>query len=356
MRYSIAAVSLVSVVAVCAAVAVLAADQSAPKPAAAGGSALRPIVPHESWSCGMPGGIPAPETGTLLFTAEVPLDRVADIGRTQYGRRQVAVGQQGTVAGARLTGTVMTGGLDFELALANGVIEIEQILVVRTADGKYVYARTAGTGADSKDVRIVMDFEAPNGSDVAWLNTGTYVARRVLNPAAKTMTLRVYEVPAPPASAGADAIRISKPAGVPPQPWDYRLADPTEKQGAQLIAERVALSPSQSVGASKRGNRNIIPITGGELSGRITGKVLPGGADYQNLGKPATIDARYLWQTADGEIIIVRNGGAFGSLVPTFEVRTDSPYAWLNSGRYLSSNPGMSTGGVALTFYESSKP
>jgi len=137
------------------------------------------------------------------------------------------------------------------------------------------------------------------------------------------------------------------------QPWDYRRAAPGEKQGAQLITERVTLSPSQSVGASKRGNRNVIPITGGELSGRITGKVLPGGADYQNLSNPATIDAHYLWQTTDGEFIVVRNGGTFGSLVPTFEVRVDSPYAWLNSGLYLSSNPGPSAGGVALTFYES---
>lgn len=354
MRYRMAVVGFVSVVALCAVAAHVAADQGAPRPAA-GASSARVIVPHEAWSCGMPGGIPVPETGTLLFTAEVPLDRVADIGRTQYGRRQVAVGQQGTVTGTKLNGTVMTGGLDFELALANGVIEIEQILVLRTADGKYVYARTAGTGADANDVRIVMDFEAPNASEAAWLNSGTYVARRVLNPAAKTMTLRVYEMPAPPASAGADAIRITKPAGVPPQPWDYRRAAAGEKQGAQLIVERVGLSPSQSVGASKRGNRNIIPITGGELTGRLTGKVLPGGADYQNLGNPATIDARYLWQTADGEIIIVRNGGPFGSLVPTFEVRVDSPYAWLNSGMFLSSPPGMSTGGVALTFYESTR-
>jgi len=316
----------------------------------------RVIVPHESWTCGMPAGIPAPETGTLVFTAELPLERVADIGRTQYGRRQVAVAQQGTLTGAKLSGTVMTGALDFELTLTNGVIEIEQILVLRMSDGKYVYARSAGTGADAKDVRVVMDFEAPNASDVAWLNTGTYVARRVVNTASKTLTLRVYEVPASPTPAAQDnVVRITKPAGVPSQPWDYRRAAPGEKQGPQVITERVTLSPSQSVGASKRGNRNIIPITGGELSGRITGKVLPGGADYQNLASPATIDARYLWQTADGEIIIVRNGGAFGSLVPTFEVRTDSPYAWLNNGLYLSSNPGMSQGGVALTFYESAR-
>ena len=282
------------------------------------------------------------------------LDRIADIGMTQYGRRQVAVVQQGALTRSKLSGTVMTGALDFELRLANGVIEVEQIFVLRTNDGRYVYVRTAGTGADAMDVRIVMDFEAPNASDHAWLNTGTYVARRVLDVASRTMTLRVYDVSAgtPPANREG-AVRISKPPGVPAQPWDYRRATPRETQGAQLITERVTLAPSQAVGASKRGNRNIIPITGGELTGRITGKVLPGGADYQNLSNPATIDARYLWQTAEGDVIIVRNGGTFGSLVPTFEVRVDSPYAWLNDGFYLSSNPGMSPGGVTLTFYDS---
>jgi hypothetical protein len=140
---------------------------------------------------------------------------------------------------------------------------------------------------------------------------------------------------------------------VPAQGWDYRQKAAGELQGEMLIRENVTLGPSQLVGASKRGNVNIIPITGGEFSGRINGKVLMGGADYQNLAPPATIDARYLWQAEDGEIIIVRNGGAFGSLVPTFEARVDGPYAFLNTGRFLSSNPGMGQGGVSLTFYES---
>ena len=313
------------------------------------------IVPHESWSCGLPDGIPRPEAGTLVFEAEMTLDRVADIGRTQYGQRQVAVVQGGTLTGARLNGSVMTGALDFDLRLANGVIEVEQIYVLRTGGGRYVYLRAAGTGTDPNDVRLVMDFEAPTESDVAWLNAGTYVGRRVLNAAARTMTLRVYAVSSAKPAGSGRVVRIAKPAGVPPQPWDYRNAAPSEKRGAQLITETVTLSPSQSVGPSKRGPRNIIPITGGELTGRITGKVLPGGADYQNLSPPATIDARYLWQTADGEIIIVRNGGAFGSLVPTFEVRVDSPYAWLNSGTYLSSNPERRPGGVGLTFFESAR-
>jgi hypothetical protein len=54
------------------------------------------------------------------------------------------------------------------------------------------------------------------------------------------------------------------------------------------------------------------------LDGRITGKVLAGGADYRNLANPMTIDARYLWQMDEGEVIIVRNGGSMGLLAPTF--------------------------------------
>ena len=171
------------------------------------------IVPHESWSCGLPDGIPRPEGGTLVFEAEMKLDRVADIGRTQFGRRQVAVAQGGTLTGTRINGSVMTGALDFELTLANGVIEVEQIYVLRTSDGRYVYLRAAGTGADAKDVRLVMDFEAPTASDVSWLNTGTYVGRRVLNAAARTMTLRVYDVSGTKPASGSAASRADHQAG-----------------------------------------------------------------------------------------------------------------------------------------------
>jgi len=199
-----------------------------------------------------------------------------------------------------------------------------------------------------------MDFEAPNAGEHAWLNSGKFVARRELNAAAKMMRLRVYDVANVSVGAGNDGtLSIAKPTNVPAQPWSYRLKDASEEPGEILITENVTLAPSQRVGASKRGDRNIIPITGGTVKGRISGKVLMGGADYQILTPPATIDAHYLWQTDDGEVVIVRNGGAFGALVPTFEARVDGPYAYLNKGSYLSSNPGRGEGGVALTFHES---
>jgi hypothetical protein len=335
--------------------ALLLVSSTSSRHALAQGGAL--IVPHASWNCGMPEGIPEPERGRLVLEAEMTLQAVHQLGNTPFGNRQVAVVQDGTFTGPRVSGAIAPGALDLQLTLANGVIEIEQIFVLRTTDGQFIYLRAAGTGATANDVRIVPDFEAPATSAFAWLNTGRYVARRAVNSAAQMMTLRVYDVSGLAAPApGANVIRITKPAGVPEQPWDYRRPAPGETPGAELITETVTLAPSQSVGVSKHGNRNIIPITGGEVTGRVTGTVLFGGADYQNLSQPATIDARYLWQANDGTIILVRNAGPFGALVPTFEVRTDSRYAWLNTGRFLSSNPRVQPGGVGITMTESLSP
>ena len=191
------------------------------------------LVPQSSWNCGMAEGIPSPESGALIFEAEMKLERVANIGKTPYGERQVAVVQDGTLLGTKLSGSVMPGALDLELILSNGTIEIEQFFVLKTSDGKYVYVHAAGTGAGANDVRVVMDFEAPNAGSFAWLNSGKYLARRVVNAAAKTMTMRIYDVTGvTPDPDPADIVRISKPSGVPSQPWNFRKADPGEKQGS----------------------------------------------------------------------------------------------------------------------------
>ena len=312
------------------------------------------IQPSAGWPCGMAEGIPVPERGIPVFEVNLKLGQIYDVGRTPYGHRKVLVIQDGTFSGSKIKGTVMGGGLDFELSFSNGVMEVEQILVLKTDDAKYIYARIAGTAADASDVRIVPDFEAPNASAHSWLNTGKFVGRRSVDLSAKTMKLSVFDLSAVEAgSTGTNIVQIIKPAGVTNQPWDYRKAVPGEKRGEQLITETVTLGQSQSVGATKNGGRNIIPITGGTVAGKITGKVLFGGADYQKQANPFTLDARYLWQTDEGEVIIVRNAGPIASLVPTFETRLDGKYAFLNQGTYLSTGPNMGAGGVSLTFYES---
>jgi hypothetical protein len=62
-------------------------------------------------------------------------------------------------------------------------------------------------------------------------------------------------------------------------------------------------------------------------------------------GIPAP-DAGRLILEAETRLQAVHN---LGSLVPTFEVRTDSSYAWLNTARFLSSNPGIQPGGRCTT-------
>jgi hypothetical protein len=313
------------------------------------------LVPHESWTCGMATGIPKPEKGVLVFETTMKLQNSYNLGKTQYGQRKVFVVQNGSITGTKIQGSVMSGGLDFELTLSNGAMEIEQLLMIKVNDGSYIYLRSAGTAINQNDVRMVWDFEAPNSSPYNWLNSGKYVGRRIIDPIAGTMKISVYDVSDinfTPDST--NSIIVTEPDDVPNQPWDFRKAS-SERNGNKFITEAVSLGASQSVGASKRGNRNIIPITGGTVTGNLTAKILPAGADYQNLSNPMTIDARYLWQTDDGEIIIVRNGGQFGSLVPTFEVRADSKYSYLNQKLYLSSDPGGGTGGVTITFYESIK-
>jgi hypothetical protein len=313
------------------------------------------LVPSKGWPCGMPDGIPVPEHGAPVFVATMKLESY-DLGMTPYGLRKVHVLQEGTVTGDKVSGVVMPGGLDFELGFSNGTMEIEQVMVLKTGDGKYIYLRNAGTAADASDVRLTLDFEAPDASGYNWLDSGRYAGRRVVDLAAKTMKLSVFDVSGLPVSdlpATANSVSVVKPAGLRDQPWDYRKKAAGEQRGDPLITESVTLGPSETVGPTKGGWRNVIPITGGTLSGKITGKILAGGADYQKLANPATLDARYLWQTEEGDVIIVRNAGPVASLVPTFEVRLDSKYAFLNQVTYLSSGPMMGAGGVKLNFYES---
>jgi hypothetical protein len=331
-------------------------DRAATSSTARVSTAGKTIVPHASWNCGMAAGIPAPESGTLLLEAEIRLDNVYDVGRTPFGQRKVAVTQEGTMTGPRIKATVLPAGLDFELGLANGVTEVEQILVLQTSDSKYAIMRNVGTGISGNDVRVVYDFEAPVAGEFAWLNSGTYVGRRTIDAKNKIMKLAIYDVTnvVVPTDAARTA-KVEKPAGVPPQPWDFRKPDPGEERGETILVESVALGRSQAIQNGKRGSRNVIPITGGTLEGVVSGKVLFGGADYQSPTTGPAIDARYLWQTPEGEIIVVRNAGPFNKLIPTFETRVDGKYAWMNSGKYLSSAPGAgggTGGGLSIAMYK----
>jgi hypothetical protein len=121
-----------------------------------------------------------------------------------------------------------------------------------------------------------------------------------------------------------------------------------------LFKAEITLAAPQELGDTPQGRRRIIGITGGRFTGeRLSGRVLPGGADWQVIRTDgvADLDARYTLETGDGALIYVRNRGlrhgspeiisklAAGDVVdptlyymrttPSFETG-DARYSWLN--------------------------
>ncbi|WP_101787169.1 DUF3237 domain-containing protein [Nonomuraea indica] len=81
---------------------------------------------------------------------------------------------------------------------------------------------------------------------------------------------------------------------------------------ALLAAFRVELDPILELGDSPWGRRRIIAITGGSFQGpRLSGEILPGGADWQlvHADGSASIDTRYTLRTSDGALIYLRTTG-----------------------------------------------
>ena len=311
------------------------------------------LTPDASWDCRMPQGLPPIEGAPLVFEATLTVGDVMHVGTTQYGDRTVLGIGGGAFSGPKIKGQVMDGALDWHLARPNGAVEIEGVAILRTDDGATIYLRNCGLAPNlDSDARIVPDSEAPASGAYAWLNTGTFVGKRVYDAATKTLTLSVYE--AQPLAAGADTVTMpKKDAALPSQSWSCEA--PAGAAGALVYTEQVGIGGSISIGESKYGSRNIIPITGGTFSGsKLNGDVIPGGADFQLTATGTSgleLDARYTLRTDDGELIVVRNCGAPSGTKLYFEALTTGNYAWLNTTDFTSS-VGLAIGGVAISIYD----
>ena len=78
------------------------------------------------------------------------------------------------------------------------------------------------------------------------------------------------------------------------------------------FAIKAKVGPIQDLGQTARGHRRIIDILGGEVHGpRLTGEILPGGADWQVVRPDGTIEvvARYTIRSATGALVYVQNEG-----------------------------------------------
>ena len=84
-----------------------------------------------------------------------------------------------------------------------------------------------------------------------------------------------------------------------------------------LLDIRVQVGPPIEIGQVGRARRRIVPILGGTCEGRerfqslLTGRVLPGGADWQLIHEDGLTeaDARYTIETDRGALVYVQNRG-----------------------------------------------
>ena len=79
-----------------------------------------------------------------------------------------------------------------------------------------------------------------------------------------------------------------------------------------IFTVEAELDEIRRFGATPYGERRVVDIRGGTVSGaRLSGRILPGGADWQIIrGDGATdIEARYTIESSDGGLILVDSVG-----------------------------------------------
>ncbi|MBN1239889.1 MAG: DUF3237 family protein [Gammaproteobacteria bacterium] len=195
---------------------------------------------------------------------------------------------------------------------------------------------------------------------------------------------RVFDRPMPPSSArfavnarsGAAAaaavvaivtLACAVPAAVRAQDgagsvWPVAGVEPPQ---TELVLEAyVTIGDAVEVGVSDHGTRRFIPITGGRFVGRgLSGRVMPGGADWQLERADGVLElyALYSLETDDGDVIVVENEGIASAIAPAdgepaqrylrTSPRFHAPqgeHDWLNKGIFVGSVTPDEEGGAVV--------
>ena len=139
---------------------------------------------------------------------DVAVGPIRDLGQMPHGRRRLVAILGGLVHGPRLSGEILPGGADWQVARSDGVLELVARYGIRTADGTEIAVANRGIRRAAPEVmealargepvdpalvyfRTVPQFEAPAGA-FAWLNQSLFVASAARLP--DKVSLRVFEV------------------------------------------------------------------------------------------------------------------------------------------------------------------
>lgn len=98
---------------------------------------------------------PAPSL-EFIFTAEVTVGAVQDLGDVGKGGRRIVPILGGRFSGAKLRGEVLPGGADWQVIRSDGVAELEARYTLRADDGALIYVRNHALRHGPPDVMAAL--------------------------------------------------------------------------------------------------------------------------------------------------------------------------------------------------------
>jgi len=150
---------------------------------------------------------PAPSFAPMA-QVRCEVDALVTLGPGPYGERRYVPLLGGTVTGPELNGTIVPGGVDWQVARSDGVLDIGAHYVIKTADGALIevqsnglrhgppevmarLARGEAVGRDEYFFKTLMRFTTGHP---AWLHLNKTMAIAVGQREARLVVLDVYRL------------------------------------------------------------------------------------------------------------------------------------------------------------------
>jgi hypothetical protein len=147
-------------------------------------------------------------SGEPIFRIRAELADILPLGQTPRGERRIINILGGRVEGAKLNGSILAGGADWQIIRHDGVTELEARYTIETVGGARILVVSEGLRHGPPDVmaqlargepvdpglyyfRTCMRFETADPA-VAWLNRILALGRGIRE--ARVVRLDVYEV------------------------------------------------------------------------------------------------------------------------------------------------------------------
>lgn len=137
---------------------------------------------------------PAPLQTEFVYEAIVEIGAGVDVGEAPTGHRRYIPITGGTFHGARISGTVLPGGADWQTERRDGVTEVNALYSMKCDDGTVLIVHNCGIIAEGgKYLRTSPQIEAPKGPH-DWVNQSFFLGSIAGGPRPGTVAIRVFRV------------------------------------------------------------------------------------------------------------------------------------------------------------------